>query len=172
MDSDGSTAAALGVAALGGGAAALGAALGGGAAVPGGPAASAGTSRGAVEPRDGGPLGGAGPCGAGCARTGALRGWKASATRQISRNSTRTREPHAIPMGSVFGTAPLVRRELDVGHDFPLVQMSGNIVIESEAHQYHQQGNPDLLTEILGALGQRAPLDGFHQLINHLPAVQ
>ena len=118
---------------------------------------------------------GGGACGwgAGCARTDTPMGWMASASKQISRDLTRTRQrPHAVSMGSAGGTAPHSRRKLEIDHDFPLIQMSGDIVIESEAHQHHQQGNPHLLTEALGTLRQRAPFDGFHQLINHLPTVQ
>ena len=96
-------------------------------------------------------------------------GCMAIAARQISRVLIRTRRPHAISMGS---GAPPQRRKLDVGHDVPLIQMSGNIVIKGEAHQYDQQGNSDLLAEILSPLGERTALDGFHQLINHLPTIQ
>src|ERR1700677_4198224 len=120
---------------------------------------------GAGAPAGGGPAG-CGPCGAGCERTGAPKGWMAITTRQISRVLIRTRRPHAISMGS---GAPPQRRKLDVGHDVPLIQMSGNIVIKSEAHQHDQQGDSDLLAEILRPLGERAALHGFHELINHLP---
>jgi hypothetical protein len=75
----------------------------------------------------------------------------ASAIKQIQSIRTGGR-PHAVSMGSACGKAPHARRKLEVDHDIPLVQMSGNVVIESEAHQYDQQGNPNLLTEALGAL--------------------
>src|SRR6202050_2008333 len=108
-----------------------------------------------------------------CACSGTPRGWMASAIKPISRKSSRTRgRPHAISMGSAFDAAPHLRLKLEVDHDFPLVQMSGDIVIERDAHQEDQQGYPHLLTETLGSLRQRAPLDGFHQLIDHLTAVQ
>ena len=55
--------------------------------------------------------------------------------------------------------APAWRRKLDVGHDVPLIQMSGDIVIERETHQDDEQGDPDLLAEELSALGQRAALE-------------
>ena len=100
---------------------------------------------------DGGAAGGACGSGAGCACTEAPMGWMASATKQIKSIRTRGR-PHAVSIGSACGTAPHARRKLEVDHDFPLVQMSGNVVIEGEAHQHDQQGNPNLLTEALGAL--------------------
>src|SRR5277367_4200474 len=97
----------------------------------------------------------------------------AHATMPISRNLSRTRRrPHAISMGGACNAAPLLRLKLEVHHDFPLVQMSGDIVIEREAHQYDQQCYPHLLTKILRALRQGTSLDGFHQLINHLAAIE
>jgi hypothetical protein len=130
---------------------------------------AAGTGPCAAGAPAGGGTAGGWPCGAGCDRNGAPKGWMAIATRQISRVLIRTRRPHAISMGS---GAPPQRRKLDVGHDVPLIQMSGNIVIESEAHQHDQQGDSDLLAEILRPLGERAALHGFHELINHLPTIQ
>src|ERR1035438_6693640 len=100
-------------------------------------------------------------------------GWMASAIKQINRNSSRTRRrPHAISMGGARDAAPLRRLKHEVDHDSPLIKMSGYIVIECKAHQHDQQGYPHLLPEILGALGQRATLRGFHQLIHHLTAVE
>lgn len=149
-----------------------GEAAGAAAAGVGGEAAGVGAAAAGVGEAEGGAGGVArgGPCGTGCERTGIANGWMTSATRQISRISIRTRGgPHAISMGTA---APLAGRKLDVTHDFPLVQVSGNVVIECEAHQDDQQGNSDLLAETLGPLRERAPLDCFHQLISHLPAIQ
>src|ERR1700683_714174 len=112
-----------------------------------------------------------GPCTV-CACTFESRNWTASATSNPARNSSRTRRPDAISVASAQREAPLLRLKLRIDHDFPLIQMSCNIVIEGEAHQYHQQRYPDFLTEDLRALRQRAALDGFGQLIRDLAAVQ
>src|SRR5271166_2923864 len=88
-----------------------------------------------------------------CARTADPKGWMARATRQAKRNSSRTRQ------------RPIAN---SIDHDFPLIQMSCNIVIKGKAHQYDQERDSDLLPEQLGALGQRRALDCFDQLIDHL----
>src|SRR5271170_4415577 len=98
--------------------------------------------------------------------------WLARASSNVRRNSSRTRQkPNAISMGTPRAT-PLVRLELEIDHDFPLIQVSCDIVIKGQTHQHHHQRNADLLSEQLRALGNRTALDGFHRLINHLPPVE
>src|ERR1700677_4971689 len=90
--------AAAGGVAAGDGPAAAGGAAAGGAAAGDGPSEAGGVAAGA----DG--VGGCGDgvfacSGAGCARTDTPMGWVASATKQINRNSIRTRRrPHAVSM--------------------------------------------------------------------------
>src|SRR5512143_3217000 len=46
------------------------------------------------------------------------------------------------------------------------------VVVEGEAHQHQQQQQADLLAHGLGALGERAALGEFRELIDDLAAVE
>src|SRR5512135_1468448 len=51
-------------------------------------------------------------------------------------------------------------------------EQPGQVVVERKTHQHEQQQDADLLADRLGALGERAALDEFRQLVDHLAAVE
>src|SRR5688572_14478562 len=54
----------------------------------------------------------------------------------------------------------------------PRPDLERHVVEERDAHEQDQKSNPDLLTESLCALGQRAALQPLDQLEYHLSAIE